>query len=586
MIRFNRTSYLIWLLVLLPGLLHQVVAQHALPLQPHKLKLAQRLCREGLARHDSVLLAEGYYEYGKLHAATTDYHTAQQWFMKTLRILDRRGDSYELARVHVRFADLAMLLKNYTQAVFHAREALSIAKRCRSDRGLIRAYALLGYINDTDWSTEKGPKANSDSSLYYLHKVEYLAYRLNDPMEVAHVKGEIGNRMAGKDFARAIQYLTDALAIATRQNSPDRMWVMTSIANTYRINAQPDRALLYIKQAKQIADSLYPNVYYWQYMIQDQMNQYYRATGKWKKALIHTDTLRTWDKRDLTADRTGAITRLNVEFETEKKEMLLKAQQEEITLRLANERIQQRFLWAVSTLLLVSVGMSILFFRLYRQNKRIRFHNAELVREQNHRVKNNLQVVSSLLSLQASRLADDNAQQAVEESQLRVQAMAILHRRLYDGEQLASVFLPDYITELVDDVLVAFGYPGIQPVYDIDPITLAADDALPLGLMLNELTTNACKYAFPGHREPYFLVSCQQQATRIRLNVVDNGPGLDRPDLTSVSPRESVKKSTRSFGMRLIDLQASQLRGVYQFASIDGTKFTLEFNSRKVYAST
>jgi|GEM_PF-556848 len=567
---------------------------HHLPLQPHKVGKAQQFCRDGLARHDTMLLAEGYYEFGKLYIAATDYHTATRWFIKSMHLIEPRGDSYELARLHVRLADLASLQAQYAPTRDHAYQALAIARRCGSERGMIRAYALLSRLHDRNWHAEASgntfwPTARPDSGLYYLRQVEALAYRLNDPMDVAHAKHSIGYRLAARHDRRGITYLTDALTMAIRQNSSDQVPMMLDLASAYLTFGQPRPALNHIRRAKLIADSAYANVYAIQYAVTYHLANYYRATGQWKQALTLTDTLRQWEKRDLIADRNGAISRLSIEYESEKKEARLKTQQDELTLQMANQQMQQRFLWAILASLVGAVGMSVVFFWLYRKNRRISRRNAKLVREQNHRVKNNLQVVASLLSLQANRLTDNTAQQAVEESQYRVQAMATLHRRLYDGEHLASVYLPDYLTELVEDVLVAFGYPYLQPELDIAPITLSADEALPLGLILNELTTNACKYAFPGHPDPIFRVSCQQKANQLQLDVADNGPGLEGPGLEGpglMTPAEPRLKNADSFGMRLIQLEADQLRGSHRFTVADGTRFTLTFTRRKQDGST
>ncbi|MFD2936407.1 sensor histidine kinase [Spirosoma flavum] len=216
--------------------------------------------------------------------------------------------------------------------------------------------------------------------------------------------------------------------------------------------------------------------------------------------------------------------------------------------------------------------MSIVFFRLYRKNQCIGATNAELVKEQNHRVKNNLQIVSSLLSLQANRLTDESAKNAVAEGQLRVEAMAILHRQLYDGDQLAMINPAEFIPELVDMVLQTFGYTHVRLVYDIDAFVLPADSALPVSLILNELTTNACKYAFPDHPDPVFHVSCRQKKNQIDLLVADNGPGM-LPQF----PIDARSTSSTSFGMRLIQMQVDQLRGMYTFAKQTGTVFTLTF---------
>jgi two-component sensor histidine kinase len=245
----------------------------------------------------------------------------------------------------------------------------------------------------------------------------------------------------------------------------------------------------------------------------------------------------------------------------------------------------------------IAAGMSLVFFRLYRKNQRISRRNADLVKEQNHRVKNNLQVVSSLLSLQSKRLSDETAKKAIEESRLRVQSMAIIHQRLYDGDKLAEVNLNEYIQELAEGVLDAYGYSTVRAEFTIDKISLTADKAVPLGLILNELITNSCKYAFPTTENPELSISCYRTGNEISLLVADNGagwtdtysnrftgPNPGRTDAASdglVIEQVTVKKS--SFGMQLIQSQVEQLYGVYRFrvghTGLDkGLLFSMEFN--------
>ncbi|GAB3990607.1 hypothetical protein GCM10028807_18140 [Spirosoma daeguense] len=151
--------------------------------------------------------------------------------------------------------------------------------------------------------------------------------------------------------------------------------------------------------------------------------------------------------------------------------------------------------------------------------------------------------------------------------------MAILHRRLYDNDTLAQVDLSDYIPDLIENVLQSFGFGYIQPVYELEPVLLSADQALSVGLLLNELATNACKYAFHNHKEPIFRVVCKRKNNRIHLEVADNGPGIQ-----SRSASELGAKTRQSFGMRLIQIQVAQLRGTYAITNQNGFVFTLYFS--------
>ena len=300
---------------------------------------------------------------------------------------------------------------------------------------------------------------------------------------------------------------------------------------------------------------------------------YYIKAGDWQNAYQNLHRLYSLnnDPQQGEQDITSAL--LNMKYETQKKEAQLKSQQKEIALRTENERNQRLFLTMAVALLLVAIGVSIAFYRLYRKNQRISRQNEELVKEQNHRVKNNLQVVSSLLNLQARQLPDEAAKRAVTDSQLRIQSMAILHRRLYDGEELAKVHLPEFMAELVQGVLKTFGYQSIIPTLSIDTIHLHADKAVPLGLIANELLTNACKYAFPCTDTPQLKISCQQRDSKLHFEVADNGSGL----APSEENEEVMVVPKKSFGMKLINSQAEQLHATYHFEKKGGTIFRMIF---------
>nr|WP_262923874.1 sensor histidine kinase [Spirosoma liriopis] len=208
----------------------------------------------------------------------------------------------------------------------------------------------------------------------------------------------------------------------------------------------------------------------------------------------------------------------------------------------------------------------LVFYWLFRKYRRLSEHNAKLVKEQNHRVKNNLQSITSLLGLQYNRLTDPAAREAVEESLLRVEAMALVHQRLYDGERLVEVDLREYIPELVSGVLRSFNFNHVQPKYTLSPIWLDADRAISVGLLLNELVTNSCKYAFPDHPNPALAISCQEVNGKLNVLFVDNGPGF------------TPKPKANSFGMKLMDMITQKLKGKSYFNMDNGCSFTLSFD--------
>ncbi|MGV3559684.1 sensor histidine kinase [Larkinella arboricola] len=566
-----------------------------LKLQTDKLLYADSVYQEAIVERDSLKLAEAYYLYGKTYNAAGEYLMSQQWFLHALAILEPRGDSYALSRI---YSVLSYLQENYQETLHYAFLSLAVSRRIKSDKALMRAYLNLAHIYQTDWS-KKGqhvygfmssnvyrmdwskagkktdlPKPQADSALHYIKKVYALSYKLNDRIAMVESNIHLGRFLWNiQQNPRAIDYLKKGLAIATAdQEERLQIRLMLYIASIHIGLRQPAQAAHLLRNAQQLLDRSDINDYFINAQFESAYTAYYSLTGDWKRAFEHGQKLHTMEINNYIADHDGAVTRLSMEYKSEQKEAKLRAQKKELELRSETLRAQQRLTWAMSALLGVTVAMAIVFFRLYRKNRRISERNVELVKEQNHRVKNNLQVISSLLNLQFNQLTDENARRMVEESQMRVQAMAILHQRLYTGDQLAVLDTAEFIIELVEEVLRAYGYSAVHPIYDLEPLELSADEALPLGLIINELTTNACKYAFADHPYPAFSISSRRKGNKFLLSVTDNGPGLPSHLMQDGSSNQRL-----TFGMRLIQMEVQQLQGTCEFESKGGTHFSMEF---------
>lgn len=194
-----------------------------------------------------------------------------------------------------------------------------------------------------------------------------------------------------------------------------------------------------------------------------------------------------------------------------------------------------------------------------------------LLREIHHRVKNNLQVVSSLLGLQSRGVADPQTRRMFEESQNRIHSMALLHESLYESGDLSQVDFPAYIRQLVAHLLRSYGVGGerIQLDTDLDDLRLTLDAAVPCGLVINELVSNSLKYAFPGGRAGRIHIELKGLSDgRAKLVVADDGVGL---------PVGIDLEKTRSLGLRLVRTLAQQLGAKVEVKPAPGTTLELTF---------
>ena len=197
-----------------------------------------------------------------------------------------------------------------------------------------------------------------------------------------------------------------------------------------------------------------------------------------------------------------------------------------------------------------------------------------LLKELHHRVKNNLQIISSLLAMQAESLPDAGAAKAFRESQERVQCMALLHERLHGRDQPDQLDFREYVEALARDLFYSYGVDStlIELRFELEPVWLGLRQAIPCGLILNELLTNVLKYAFPGGRAGQVLValSCREDSL-VKLTVADDGVGL---------PAGLDKQASESLGLRIVDILRRQLDGTSDWEAGRpgaGTVFSLTF---------
>jgi two-component sensor histidine kinase len=225
------------------------------------------------------------------------------------------------------------------------------------------------------------------------------------------------------------------------------------------------------------------------------------------------------------------------------------------------------------------VGLALLgslIFWLYQQQKiknGIIAKQSEdlqvLNREIHHRVKNNLQVVSSMLDLQAETIPDEKMASMFREGSKRVQSMAFIHQNLYQGDSVNSVHMPDYIRMLTEHLFDAYNIrPGsIKLTTDIEPMKLHTDTVIPIGMILNELISNGLKYAFDQGKTGEMQVTLkQQEGDKLLMSVKDNGRGL---------PNDFDGAHMNSFGYKIIRAFSRKLKAELDIKTIEGTEVSL-----------
>jgi len=387
-------------------------------------------------------------------------------------------------------------------------------------------------------------------------------------MQILKGRGDIAHKR--RDYALAATFYEQGLRAALDHGAP------IFIANTALAYSRNHEAMGHIDEALVQADlSLkYARIAHAGYNIWQAMYQQYllfRVMGDKDAAARLLPILKGMgDLRDDTnAER----------MEKAQKASNIELQNTEISLLELQDSMKQNQLvrarWMVGVLVGGLLLLSILLFKIRNQNRIITSQNEViskalrekdfLLKEVHHRVKNNLQVISSLLKLQSKSVVDKKAQRALDEGRHRVRSMSLIHQNLYqDEDHLGLINVKTYLEQLTSELLESYktDQGSIQLEVDIDELTLDVETVIPIGLIINELVSNSLKYAFPPDTEGSITIQLKEdEQDGLALVVSDNGVGYQMDDI-----------SPKSFGHRLVRAYAERLNAEYEFSGTDGAK--------------
>lgn len=533
-----------------------------------------------------------YYFYG-------DFEKSIPYYRQALALDAAQGDTIGMIGRHYNLAGAYENLGRYVPALEHRLQGLDLAKTigraksmAMSSNGLAGLYReqeqyeqALHFYHQALWAYNSIPDSlgasyvlnnlgmlhkgmqNYDSAGYYYQQAMRYKLAVANERSQANTMTNLGELYMLKDsLQQALPYLLKAQRIFQQKQDTYRMaWAGNKLAELYlrQGSLAPARLVLdsvesYLQQelnARAERLNYLENEYRW-----------HEAQGKSKAAL---DYHKQWAalRDSLFNEDKLQVQQMQSAYQIKQEEQAKKLAQQDARLAQADARRQAAITIAVSLILGIIVGLGLLLYYQYIKIRRLSRKNELLVKEQHHRVKNNLQVLGSMLRMQARRTEEKLAKDAMTESELRVQAMSLIHRRLY-GASLTKIPMKSYIEELITEIKNCYGCTAHLDM-QIEDITLDDRQAVPIGLIINEVVSNACKYAFPDHPNPELKVRLERKGLNsYRLSLQDNGPGLDR---------EEVKKK-RTFGMELIMLQAEQIYAKAKFTNQQGNLFTLSFS--------
>ncbi len=377
-----------------------------------------------------------------------------------------------------------------------------------------------------------------------------------------------------KDYPAALSYLNKAVDFNTsRNNQLSLTYNYNTLSEIYLNMGDVDHAKEYARKLLIICLELKsPSRMVNAYSLLTKLNKH---LGRYDSALFYRDIgVAIADSMD-NVKKAELIAESQTKYETGKKEERINE------LGKMNEIKNQR-LWLAFGLVALFAGLiAVSVFqnrRLQKQKAKITEQSNRLqwmMKELHHRVKNNLQIVSSLLNLQTYRLKDEESVSAIKESQLRVQAMSLIHQRLYQVEDVSMVNFKLYLDDLVDTLMRSYGYGAddFDLQVKVDTELLDVDTVMPMGLLVNEIITNSFKYAYKEVKRPLLHISLTSGNQQLQLEIRDNGPGLHSA---------TAEQNKQGFGKKLIDALSRQLKATWSVDSSAGTvyHFTIPDNKR------
>ena len=485
--------------------------------------------------------------------------------LQASHLMEMLGDQQGIAAAYERICEDLTRQGRLKEAMNYAQRAIDICGKNHLDDELV--YAL---TNAGDVAIAAG---NNQQALDYFDRAMKLALvQKFDEVSLADFLNNRGNAL--KRLARYREALRDyqtALAIAKKLNYANA--ISATIANLGEVNllmGNYKEALGYQLETVRLQEkdrdlSNITENYIHVSTIYEHLGNYKSALDYHKKALLMRDSI-------ASVESDAAMAKMLTQYETKKKEATIASQQYEISQ-------QKKVQWLGAGVVFLLSGILVFGYFSYRNriksNRLLAAKNAEnelLLKEIHHRVKNNLEVVSSLLALQSAQSDDANTKDAMQESQNRVQSIGIVHQRLYQGTNPGAIEMKDYFLNLSESILDSFGADKkVSIECAMEKLHLDIDTAVPLGLIVNELLTNTLKYAFPKNSNGKVLIKLEKSKDGgLHLEVSDNGVG-----------KSGLTKGT-GFGGQLVLLLTRQLNGSMREETTNGTRVFLDFKMNKV----
>ncbi|WP_210521634.1 histidine kinase dimerization/phosphoacceptor domain -containing protein [Hymenobacter terricola] len=572
-------------------ILKAIADQH---LTQGRLDLAQQELLQVLARYRT--LGRPHYTYDLLNvvnAKAGNLQEALRYALAALESAQATGDTTFLNLFYGRVANLYNELNQPTDAVQYCRIALRRAEREHD------ASDVVGIVNTL---AKALIKLKQPQQALALALEQTRNFPVTDGGQIDRWEMLATCYLANRQYAAAerseleiIKLLANRKTLAGNGSKLRRAYSL--LGQVYLLTKRYDDARHYLSRAAALQSEASISG---QAPTERLLFKLDSAQGRYLAAIAHQQRYQVLTDSIFNERKSKQIANLQIQYETRKKEQDMALLTKQSLVQQANLRqreVQRNTSLAGVFMLALLLGLGYNRYRLKQRNNRLleaqqteisaQNHFLEkllteksglleekewMLKEIHHRVKNNLQIIGSLLRSQAVYLKDGVALAAVRESRNRVHSMALIHQKLYQSNRLAGVPMDAYIQEIVDHLLASFDCQGlVRAELTVAAVELDVALAVPVGLILNEAITNTLKYAFPAGRGGRLSIGLEEMPAtgHFRLSICDDGVGL---------PADFEPQQSRTLGLELIRGLSKQIGGRLEVASAHGVQIRLEFD--------
>jgi two-component sensor histidine kinase len=551
---------------------HEALAMHWLKHKEYHQSLAH--IDTAVAVTDSASHAEDHallmHVKGIYYQQLLEYDSAFHYYHKAIRQLESIGSPYSIWKPYFYLGEVYRIIGDNEKADEYYTKALEITRPA----GLSQDYGFLLYMIGYQYRF-----MNMDEKSAQLQE-EYLRYKRQNTDDILADPTHIHVPNIYKDPEKRRQDIMRFLELHEKHGHVHSL--ITSYQRLGNLEfklGNNEQAYEYfniaLEKSREAKDKLF------QYGLLYNLYKREKESGDYSEALSRHEELFALRDSIRDAQKVKQLQDLEVKYETIQKEQDLAIKE----LQLARSRRTQLLTFLGLIALAIAVILALITVRTkQRSNRKLGEKNAIisraleekdiLLREIHHRVKNNLQMISALLYLQGKSIDDPTAQDAIKESQNRVQSMAMLHQNLYQDEDLLGVEIKDYLDKLFEHLFASYDIEKnrIALRKEIEDVNLDVDTVIPLALIVNELISNSLKHAFRDGRHGQIDVRLTEREDSLVLEVSDNGMGL---------PAGFDAATSGNFGYKLINILTERMGAEWTIQREGGTRVILNMLKQK-----